>query len=163
MEAWACTHGVRDRALVCFSLSHVAAQLRASYPQVDVAYLHVYMAAMATACCRRLRPGEIDPNPESKPARPDAVDMDEEEKEMLSEARARLANTRCVVQAMRMCRQLVSRGHVWGCIVHTSSPRSHMVMRHLAYVRIASCLHLFSIPFAACTGFQGQEGEAQGA
>ena len=43
---------------------------------------------------RRLRPGEIDPNPESKPARPDAVDMDEDEKEMLSEARARMANTR---------------------------------------------------------------------
>lgn len=38
---------------------------------------------------RRLRPGEIDPNPESKPARPDPVDMDEDEKEMLSEARAR--------------------------------------------------------------------------
>lgn len=31
---------------------------------------------------------------ESKPARPDPVDMNEEEKEMLSEARARLANTR---------------------------------------------------------------------
>ena len=43
---------------------------------------------------RRLRPGEIDPNPEGKPARPDPVDMDEDEKEMLSEARARLANTR---------------------------------------------------------------------
>lgn len=43
---------------------------------------------------RRLRPGEIDPNPEIKPARPDPIDMDEDEKEMLSEARARLANTR---------------------------------------------------------------------
>ncbi|KAI3429454.1 hypothetical protein D9Q98_005547 [Chlorella vulgaris] len=43
---------------------------------------------------RRLRPGEIDPNPEAKPARPDPVDMDEDEKEMLSEARARMANTR---------------------------------------------------------------------
>ncbi len=43
---------------------------------------------------RRLRAGEIDPNPEGKPARPDPVDMDEDEKEMLSEARARLANTR---------------------------------------------------------------------
>ena len=43
---------------------------------------------------RRLRPGEIDPHPESKPARPDAVDMDDDEKEMLSEARARLANTK---------------------------------------------------------------------
>ncbi|CAL9214331.1 unnamed protein product [Arabidopsis halleri] len=43
---------------------------------------------------RKLRPGEIDPNPEAKPARPDPVDMDEDEKEMLSEARARLANTR---------------------------------------------------------------------
>ena len=42
---------------------------------------------------RRLRQGEIDPNPEAKPARPDAVDMDEDEKEMLSEARARMANT----------------------------------------------------------------------
>ncbi|EGF77607.1 hypothetical protein BATDEDRAFT_35936 [Batrachochytrium dendrobatidis JAM81] len=42
---------------------------------------------------RKLRPGEIDPEPETKPARPDPVDMDEDEKEMLSEARARLANT----------------------------------------------------------------------
>lgn len=42
---------------------------------------------------RRLRPGEVDPDPESKPARPDTVDLDEDEKEMLSEARARLANT----------------------------------------------------------------------
>ena len=43
---------------------------------------------------RRLRPGEIDPHPETKPARPDPIDMDEDEKEMLSEARARLANTK---------------------------------------------------------------------
>lgn len=43
---------------------------------------------------RRLRPGEIDPAPETKPARPDPMDMDEDEKEMLSEARARLANTK---------------------------------------------------------------------
>ena len=57
---------------------------------------------------RRLRPGEVDPDPETKPARPDglsfkslcccssncaAVDLDEDEREMLSEARARLANT----------------------------------------------------------------------
>lgn len=42
---------------------------------------------------RKLRPGEMDPDPESKPARPDTIDMDEDEKEMLSEARARLANT----------------------------------------------------------------------
>jgi pre-mRNA-splicing factor CDC5/CEF1 len=58
----------------------------------------------------RLRPGEIDPYPETKVARPDPVDMDEDglsyltlclttlmrtcpEKEMSSEARARLANT----------------------------------------------------------------------
>ncbi|KAI5292843.1 Pre-mRNA-splicing factor cef1 [Ascosphaera acerosa] len=43
---------------------------------------------------RRLRPGELDPDPESKPARPDAIDLDEYQKEMLSEVRARLANTR---------------------------------------------------------------------
>lgn len=42
---------------------------------------------------RKLRPGERDPNPEGRAARPDPVDMDEEEKEMLAEARARLANT----------------------------------------------------------------------
>ncbi|KAG8793029.1 Pre-mRNA-splicing factor cef1 [Ceratobasidium sp. 428] len=42
---------------------------------------------------RRLRPGEIDPDSENKPARPDAIDIDEDEMEMLSEARARLANT----------------------------------------------------------------------
>ncbi len=27
---------------------------------------------------RKLRPGEIDPDPETKPARPDPVDMDED-------------------------------------------------------------------------------------
>ncbi|ETO22372.1 hypothetical protein RFI_14827, partial [Reticulomyxa filosa] len=43
---------------------------------------------------RRLRPGEIDPHPETKPAKADPIDMDEDEKEMLSEARARLANTK---------------------------------------------------------------------
>ncbi len=37
------------------------------------------------ADARKLRPGEIDPHPETKPARPDPVDMDEDEKEMLAE------------------------------------------------------------------------------
>ncbi|KAI3959211.1 hypothetical protein MKW92_048808 [Papaver armeniacum] len=53
---------------------------------------------------RKLRPGEIDPNPESKPACPDLVYMDEDEKEMLSEARARFANTR-VEKAKRKARE----------------------------------------------------------
>ena len=51
-------------------------------------------AADGAADPRKLRPGEIDPAPEGKPARPDPVDMDEDEKEMLGEARARLANTK---------------------------------------------------------------------
>lgn len=42
---------------------------------------------------KKLKPGEVDPTPETKPARPDPIDMDEDELEMLSEARARLANT----------------------------------------------------------------------
>lgn len=42
----------------------------------------------------RPRPGDTDAAPETKPARPDPVDMDEDELEMLSEARARLANTK---------------------------------------------------------------------
>ena len=42
---------------------------------------------------RRLRPGEMDPHMESKPAKPDPIDMNDDELEMLSEARARLANT----------------------------------------------------------------------
>lgn len=49
--------------------------------------------ASAPTGARKYRAGDIDPTPESKPARPDAIDMDEDEKEMLSEARARLANT----------------------------------------------------------------------
>ena len=47
----------------------------------------------AASAARKLRPGEIDPHPETKPARPDPIDMDEDEIEMLQEARARLANT----------------------------------------------------------------------
>lgn len=50
-------------------------------------------AGTSLADVRKLRPGEVDPSPETKPARPDPVDMDEDEKEMLAEARARLANT----------------------------------------------------------------------
>ncbi|KAH8727530.1 pre-mRNA splicing factor component-domain-containing protein [Phaeosphaeriaceae sp. PMI808] len=49
-------------------------------------------AAPSAEEVRRLRPGEVDAYSESRPARPDAIDMDEEDKEMLSEARARLAN-----------------------------------------------------------------------
>lgn len=66
------------------------------------------------AFARRLKPGEIDPHPETKPARPDPVDMDEDEVEMLQEARARLANTqgkkakrkqreKMLQEAKRMC------------------------------------------------------------
>ena len=43
---------------------------------------------------RKLKPGEIDPNPENKPAKPDEIDMDEDMREMLAEARVRLANTK---------------------------------------------------------------------
>lgn len=41
---------------------------------------------------RRNKLDRLDTNPEDKPARPDPVDMDDDEKEMLSEAKARLAN-----------------------------------------------------------------------
>ena len=49
--------------------------------------------AGAASSARKLRAGDIDPHPETKPARPDPIDMDEDEIEMLQEARARLANT----------------------------------------------------------------------
>jgi len=49
--------------------------------------------AEAASSARKLRAGDIDPHPETKPARPDPIDMDEDEIEMLQEARARLANT----------------------------------------------------------------------
>lgn len=50
-------------------------------------------ADIGLAEAKKLRPGEADVAPETRPARPDPVDMEEDEKEMLSEARARLANT----------------------------------------------------------------------
>jgi len=50
-------------------------------------------AVAGAIMARKLRPGDIDPHPETKPARPDPIDMDEDEIEMLQEARARLANT----------------------------------------------------------------------
>jgi pre-mRNA-splicing factor CDC5/CEF1 len=34
-------------------------------------------AAPSADDVRRLRPGELDPDPESKPARPDTIDLDE--------------------------------------------------------------------------------------
>jgi len=59
---------------------------------------------------RKLKPGEIDPNPETKPARPDPQDMDEDELEMLSEARARLANTQGKKSKKKSTRKTVRRG-----------------------------------------------------
>lgn len=62
----------------------------------DVRRLRYAFAQLLLNPCIRTdahRPGELDPDPESKPARPDTIDLDEDEKEMLSEARARLANT----------------------------------------------------------------------
>src|ERR1700712_217957 len=41
-------------------------------------------AAPSADDVRKLRAGELDPDPESKPARPDTVDLDEDEKGMLS-------------------------------------------------------------------------------
>lgn len=40
---------------------------------------------------RKLRPGEIDPNPESKPARPDPVDMDEDGERLVMARRGHLS------------------------------------------------------------------------
>jgi len=59
---------------------------------------------------RRLRPGETDPNPETKPARPDHEDLEEDEKEMLQEARARLANTKGKKGKEKSQREAVRRG-----------------------------------------------------
>ena len=50
-------------------------------------------SSAASASMRNYQPGQIDSHPETKPARPDPIDMDEDEIEMLQEARARLANT----------------------------------------------------------------------
>ena len=50
-------------------------------------------ASASASSARILRAGDIDPHPGTKPARPDPIDMDEDEIEMLQEARARLANT----------------------------------------------------------------------
>ncbi|KAF9511147.1 hypothetical protein BS47DRAFT_1373127 [Hydnum rufescens UP504] len=51
---------------------------------------------------RRLRPGEIDPDPETKPARPDPIDMDEDEKEMLVKKAKRKARERQLEEARRL-------------------------------------------------------------
>eukprot|EP01028_Stygiella_incarcerata_P003318 TRINITY_DN1653_c0_g2_i1.p1 TRINITY_DN1653_c0_g2~~TRINITY_DN1653_c0_g2_i1.p1 ORF type:complete len:732 (+),score=256.83 TRINITY_DN1653_c0_g2_i1:145-2340(+) len=53
---------------------------------------------------RKMLAGHVDAYPESKPPRPDPIDMDEDEKEMLAEARARLANTKGK-KAKRMARE----------------------------------------------------------
>ena len=76
-------------------VGRTAAQCMERYERLlDEARRELDKDAVSSEEARRLRPGEIDPAPETRPARPDPVDMDEDEKEMLSEARARLANTR---------------------------------------------------------------------
>ncbi|ERE90110.1 cell division cycle 5-related protein [Cricetulus griseus] len=87
---------------------------------------------------RKLKPGEIDPNPETKPARPDPIDMDEDELEMLSEARARLANTQGK-KAKRKARekQLEEARHVFSfhvqeLVVHPWAQENCMVVSSVA-------------------------------
>lgn len=76
-------------------VGRTAAQCMEQYERLlDMAQEGGVSSEAAGEEARRLRPGEIDPAPETKPARPDPIDMDEDEKEMLSEARARLANTK---------------------------------------------------------------------
>ena len=62
---------------------------------------------------RKLKPGEIDPNAETKPARPDPIDMDEDELEMLSEARARLANTQVIIDIKNL--NFTVKLEIFGC------------------------------------------------
>lgn len=69
-------------------VGRTAAQCQEHYEQLlDAA------AGSQDRSATKLQPGQIDAAPETKPARPDPVDMDEDEIEMLQEARARLANT----------------------------------------------------------------------
>jgi len=68
-------------------VGRTAAQCQEHYEQLLDA------AAGSEARSTNFQPGQIDSAPETKPARPDPVDMDEDEIEMLQEARARLANT----------------------------------------------------------------------
>ena len=55
---------------------------------------------------RRLRPGEVDPDPENKPARPDPVDMDEDGQSSCS-LYVYTADTDDTTQRRRCCRKLV--------------------------------------------------------
>lgn len=41
---------------------------------------------------RKKKPGDIDYQPEVRPAKADAIDLDDEDKEMVAEARVRIAN-----------------------------------------------------------------------
>lgn len=75
-------------------VGRTAAQCISHYEQLlDAAQAKADGEEMEDDDPRRLRAGEADIYPETKPSKPDPIDMDDDEKEMLSEARARLANT----------------------------------------------------------------------
>ncbi|GAB0489510.1 hypothetical protein MMPV_000729 [Pyropia vietnamensis] len=74
-------------------VGRTAAQCLARYEQLlDAAEGADGAAGTSAGASASVTAGDVAP--ESRPARPDAVDMDEDEKEMLAEARARLANTK---------------------------------------------------------------------
>ncbi len=54
---------------------------------------------------RKLKPGEIDPNPETKPARPDPKDMDEDGEFCGTVYRSHVVM--CGLQSWKCCRKLV--------------------------------------------------------
>ncbi|CAB9502981.1 cycle 5-like protein [Seminavis robusta] len=74
-------------------VGRTAAQCQEHYEQLLDQAAGGEDSSSAAASLRGFQPGQIDSHPETKPARPDPIDMDEDEIEMLQEARARLANT----------------------------------------------------------------------
>ena len=78
--------------LTGLTLTHLGV-MAMSIMDVDMLKSDAVFVEVGTVCCRdkaqnketdveddprKLKPGEIDPNPETKPARPDPVDMDED-------------------------------------------------------------------------------------
>lgn len=86
---WKTIAGVMRRtANQCVERYHKLLDDAAGQPQEALPGLGV-----STSELRQLRVGDIDPSPEVRSAKPDDEEMDDDELEMLAEARARLANT----------------------------------------------------------------------
>ena len=87
---------------------------------------------------RKLKPGEIDPNPETKPARPDPIDMDE----------GKIGGFLPLLTEIGFVHSFYTASVLWVSFVPVLYPPHHFFLRVLSYFCIWPISYTFPVFFS---------------